>query len=74
MMQSWEHGAQNLIHHFRAVCRGNIPFNMVWSKADQDAAEVDDRSLEFIARLRELTQSRGKIASNKSQERAKELC
>lgn len=43
---------------------------MVWSKADQDAAEVDDQSLEFIAQLRELWQSQGKTVRCKSHLRA----
>lgn len=60
MLDTWEDAAQNLTEHFRAVCRGHIPLNMVWSKADQDAAEVDDQSLRFIAQLRELEQSQGK--------------
>lgn len=60
MLETWEDAAENLIEHFRAVCRGQIPLNMVWSKADQDAAEVDDQSLEFIAQLRELGKSQGK--------------
>ena len=70
MLQSWEEGAKNLIDHFRAVCRGHIPLNMVWSKADQDAAEVDDQSLEFIGQLRELWQSQGKTVRCKSHLRA----
>ena len=59
MLQSWESGADNLILHFRAVCRGHIPLNMEWNKADQDAAEVDDLSLDFIRSLNGVAQSRG---------------
>lgn len=70
MLQTWEQGRQNLIEHFRAVCRGHIPLNMVWSKGDQDAAEVDDQSLEFIAQLRELGQSQGKTVRCNSHLRA----
>ena len=70
MLQTWENAAQNLIDHFRAVCRGHIPLNIVWSKADQDAAEVDDQSLEFIAQLRDLAQSQGKTVRCNSHPRA----
>ena len=63
MLRSWEEGAKNLTLHFQAVCRGSIPLNMEWSKADQDAAEVDDLSMSFINRLREVTQSRGMSTS-----------
>lgn len=70
MLQSWEEGAQNLIQHFRAVCRGQIPLNMEWSKADQDAAEVDDRSLHFIADLNRVALSRGMPARCKAQVKA----
>ena len=59
MLESWEEAAKNLTLHFQAVCRGNIPLNMEWSKEDQDAAGVDDVSLAFINRLKETTQSRG---------------
>ena len=59
MLEHWENSAQNLIEHFRAVCRGQIPFNTEWNSADQDAAEVDDQSLVFINHLRGIAQSRG---------------
>lgn len=59
MLHTWEEAAQNLIQHFRAVCRGHIPLNVAWSKTEQDAAEVDDRSLGFITQLQGLAQSRG---------------
>ena len=72
MMDSWVYSAKNLIHHFRAVCRGQIPLNMDWNKGDQDAAEVDDRSLEFIDHLKELTRSRGRAAHCERQARANE--
>ena len=67
MLRDWEAAAENLTLHFRAVCRGTIPLNMEWSKADQDAAEVDDLSLAFITRLRGVTQSRGMITPCKPQ-------
>lgn len=70
MLNAWEEGAQNLILHFRAVCRGQIPLNMEWSKADQDAAEVDDHSLRFIADLNRITRSRGMPARCKPQVKA----
>lgn len=70
MLHSWEEGAQNLILHFRAVCRGQIPLNMEWSKADQDAAEVDDLSLRFIADLNRVARSRGMAARCKPQVKA----
>ena len=70
MLESWEKAAKNLLDHFRAVCRGHIPLNMVWSKADQDAAEVDDDSLEFIDHLKELVRSRGETARCERQARA----
>lgn len=69
MLQSWEYAAENLTDHFRAVCRGHIPLNMVWSREAQDAAEVDDQSLEFISHLRELRESRGRTARCKSHAR-----
>ena len=69
MLQSWEYSAENLTDHFRAVCRGHIPLDIDWSKTAQDAAEVDDQSLEFISRLRELRESRGKTARCKSHAR-----
>ena len=59
MLQSWEEAARNLILHFQAVCRGSIPFNIEWTKEDQDAAEVDDLSLAFVKQLRGLGRSRG---------------
>ena len=59
MLQTWEEAARNLISHFRAVCRGHIPLNMRWTKAEQDAAEVDQRSLDFIDQLNEVAESRG---------------
>ena len=59
MMGTWEQSAHNLIDHFRAVCRGHIPLNMVWSREDQNAAGVDDRSVDFIAHLNYIVQSRG---------------
>ena len=71
MLQSWEEAARNLILHFRAVCRGQIPLHMEWSKEDQDAAEVDDHSVRFIANLNGVARSRGMVAHCKLQ--AKEL-
>ena len=67
MLGSWEESAKNLRLHFQAVCRGSIPLNMEWSKADQDAAEVDDLSLAFITQLRGVTQSRGMTTRCKPQ-------
>ena len=67
MLSSWEASAKNLTDHFQAVCRGSIPLNMEWSKADQDAAEVDDHSLAFITQLRGVTQSRGMTTRCESQ-------
>lgn len=74
MLESWKNAAQNLIDHFRAVCRGQIPLNIQWSKAEQDAAEVDDHSMEFINRLNDLTKSRGMSACCETQVRANGLC
>ena len=62
MLECWENAAQNLIDHFRAVCRGHIPLNIEWTRAEQDAANVDDQSLDFINHLREIAQSRGLIS------------
>ena len=59
MLEYWGNPAHNLIEHFRAVCRGQIPFNMEWNSADQDAAEVDDQSLLFIHHLRSLVSGLG---------------
>lgn len=67
MLESWEEAAKNLIAHFRAVCRGHIPLNMVWTKAEQDAAELDNCSLDFITRLNGMAQSRGMTARYESQ-------
>ena len=74
MLHSWENSAQNLIEHFRAVCRGHIPLNMEWSKADQDAAEVDGQSLEFISRVKRAAESRGMTARYTSQAKANGPC
>ena len=70
MLRSWREAALNLTQHFRAVCRGSIPLNMEWSKADQDAAEVDDLSLAFITQLRGFTQSRGMTTRCKPQSKS----
>lgn len=74
MLESWENSAHNLIAHFRAVCRGQKPLDTDWGKADQEAAELDDHSLEFIADLKRLCESRGKTARFKSQARANSSC
>ena len=60
MLQELEYGAKNLHAHFHAVCKGNIPLLMDWNEEAQKAAEVDEKSLEFLKRLRNIVQSRGK--------------
>lgn len=60
-MEALEYSAKNLNAHFHAICRGNIPLNMDWNEEAQRTAEVDDKSLEFLKRLRFIAQSRGKL-------------
>lgn len=57
-MEALEYSAKNLNAHFHAICRGNIPLNMDWNEEAQRTAEVDDKSLEFLKRLRFIAQSR----------------
>ena len=73
LLHTWDDAAQNLIAHFRAVCRGNIPLNMNWSKEDQDAAEMDGHSLECITQLRGIVQARGMTAYCKFHARADQV-
>jgi hypothetical protein len=59
MMDSWEHGARNLIAHFHAICRGSVPLHMKWDEESQKEAGMSDMDLEFLATLRSLVQSQG---------------
>lgn len=59
-MEALEYSAKNLNAHFHAICRGNIPLNMNWNEEAQRTAEVDDKSLEFLKRLKNMAESRGK--------------
>ncbi|KAL2038863.1 hypothetical protein N7G274_008385 [Stereocaulon virgatum] len=57
MMNSWEHGARNLIAHFHAICRGDVPLHMKWDEESQKEAGMSDMDLRFLATLRSLVQS-----------------
>lgn len=68
-MEALEYSAKNLNAHFHAICRGNIPLNMNWNEEAQRTAEVDDKSLEFLKRLKNMAESREAELSERAKSR-----
>ncbi len=58
-MQSWEHAAENLTAHYREVCHGAMPFHEKWVLEAQQATNMSDEDLDFLARLKGLVEPRG---------------
>ena len=59
MMESWQHSAKILITYFHAICHGNIPILMEWTKEDEEKAELDEQARAYLVRLKCLVTSQG---------------
>lgn len=59
MMESWEHGAENMLAHFRAVFNGSAPFTLdVNDEETKRTMKLDDTALRYLRRTRELLPGR----------------
>lgn len=58
--KSWEHAADNILAHFRAVFNGNAPFFLDLEDKDLRAeAKLDDEAIAYLKRTKEILKSRG---------------
>ena len=58
-MRSWEHAAENLTAHYHEVSRGAMPFDENWVLEARQVANMSDKDLDFLARLKDLVERRG---------------
>ena len=61
MLDVWEYSAKILMAHFHTICHGTIPLEVDWDEEVRHAAKADLQSLDFVAELKGLVKSRGKL-------------
>ena len=61
MLDVWENSANILMAHFHTICHGTIPLEVDWTEEVRHAAKADEQSLVFVAQLKDLVKSRGKL-------------
>jgi hypothetical protein len=53
MMEKWHNSADNIIAHFAVICKGNVPFELDWSRSENTfAADLDPTSVNYLEDLK----------------------
>ena len=65
MIDCWNHSAMNIIHHFRAIFRGDVP--LIAAEKDLNSfrtkEKLDDQSTTYVRRVLDILKKQGKAAS-----------
>lgn len=61
MFQGWDYSADNLLHHFRSIFRGELPLAMADEKVEEliEREKLDSESVTYIEHVLRLLKDQG---------------
>ncbi|KAF3032512.1 hypothetical protein E8E11_001994 [Didymella keratinophila] len=65
MIGKWNYSASNMLHHYRCVLNGDLPFRSAEKTPDllRERDNLDDESMDFIAKAHRLIKKMGRTNS-----------